>query len=435
MIHSCHEFFVEEKNLRQKILAGKPAERTARALGISRHSVFNAIQQVEAGDATAAVLGPVGKHRSGRKRVVFDEFLQGEVRWLIHAFFRKKEFPTLDKIYGECTTKLDDFPDVSRSTLWRNLKSMGFQHCKRSGNKTIHERQNVVARRLSYLREIKEFRRQGLPAIVFLDETWLNQHHQQQRAWRDDVEEVEFPKAPSGKGKRLILLHAAGSTGWVPNAELLFVGQNNSCDYHDEMNALHFEEWWSEKFLPNLPAGCVTVMDNAPYHTRVTEDSRSPTTATRKADVQEWLTARAIAWKAEMLKAELYTIIKAYKPPKKYVVDELATAQGFTVCHLPVAHCEVNPIELIWAQVKGEVGKINTGPFTMAAVRSHVTTGLAHVSEENWRKACDHVVKVEDQYVATEGILEEVKPLVIAVGGEDSDSEDSSSESEESDVE
>ena len=86
-------------------------------------------------------------------------------------------------------------------------------------------------------------------------------------------------------------------------------------------------------------------------------------------------------------------------------------------------------------QVKGEVGKINTGSFTMAAVQGHVTTCLAHAGEENWGKACDHVVKVEDQYVATESILEEVEPLIIDVGGENSSSEDSSSESEESDIE
>ena len=34
MIHSCHRFFVEEKNLRRKIEARDPAKRTARALGI-----------------------------------------------------------------------------------------------------------------------------------------------------------------------------------------------------------------------------------------------------------------------------------------------------------------------------------------------------------------------------------------------------------------
>ena len=44
-------------------------------------------------------------------------------------------------------------------------------------------------------------------------------------------------------------------------------------------------------------------------------------------------------------------------------------------------------------------------------------------------------MKVEDQYVATECILEEVEPLVIVVGGEDSNSEDSLSKFKESDVE
>ena len=157
----------------------------------------------------------------------------------------------------------------------------------------------------------------------------------------------------------------------MPNVELLFVGQKNTRDYYNEMNT-HFEEW-SEKFLPHLPAGCVVVMDNEPYRTQVTDDSRSPTTVTRKVDMQEWLTGRGIPWKTEMLQTELYTLIKANKPPEQYVVDELVIAQGFTVCRLPVAHCELSPIALIWAQVKGEVGKINTGLFTMAAVRGHVT--------------------------------------------------------------
>ena len=39
----------------------------------------------------------------------------------------------------------------------------------------------------------------------------------------------------------------------------------------------------------------------------------------------------------------------------KYVVDELALKRGITVLRLPPYHCELNPIELVWAQVKGEV--------------------------------------------------------------------------------
>ena len=34
-----------------------------------------------------------------------------------------------------------------------------------------------------------------------------------------------LPDAPSGKGKRLIILHAGWKEGWVPGAELVFVGR------------------------------------------------------------------------------------------------------------------------------------------------------------------------------------------------------------------
>ena len=70
-------------------------------------------------------------------------------------------------------------------------------------------------------------------------------------------------EAPSGKGKRLIILHAGWKGGFLPGCELVFVGNTKSHDYHDEMNAKHFEEWWTQKLLPSiqqhLPAGEPTV--------------------------------------------------------------------------------------------------------------------------------------------------------------------------------
>ena len=89
---------------------------------------------------------------------------------------------------------------------------------------------------------IAEFRRVGR-ATAYLDETWINQHHQLDRAWCDDEEQEEFPEAPSGEGKRLILLYAGTKEGWVPECKLLFVGRKNTRDNHDEMNAQHFDEW------------------------------------------------------------------------------------------------------------------------------------------------------------------------------------------------
>jgi transposase len=42
---------------------------------------------------------------------------------------------------------------------------------------------------------------------------------------------------------------------------------------------------------------------------------------------------------------------------KKYKLDAVALKMGHEVVRLPPYHCQYNPIELIWAQVKGEVAK------------------------------------------------------------------------------
>jgi transposase len=58
-----------------------------------------------------------------------------------------------------------------------------------------------------------------------------------------------------------------------------------------------------------------------------------------------------------VLKVQLYEMIKAYKPKyKTFLVDEIITASGHTVLRLPPYHPDLNPIELIWADVKQWVG-------------------------------------------------------------------------------
>ena len=47
-------------------------------------------------------------------------------------------------------------------------------------------------------------------------------------------------KVPSGKGQRLIILHAV--EGWMDGAELVFTSKTNSADYHDEKNSEYFME-------------------------------------------------------------------------------------------------------------------------------------------------------------------------------------------------
>ena len=68
-------------------------------------------------------------------------------------------------------------------TLWRCLKSKDYAFRKTGGNRHILcERGDLRRARATFLRKIKEARRQGLN-LVFLDETWINAHHAFIKEW------------------------------------------------------------------------------------------------------------------------------------------------------------------------------------------------------------------------------------------------------------
>ena len=89
------------------------------------------------------------------------------------------------------------------------------------------------------------------------------------------------------------------------------------------MNGDHFAEWFERKLLSNLPASAAVVMHNAPYHTVKTKESWAPMSKTLKADMQVWLMERNISWKVDMLKSELYELVKKNKPEPQYVCDRM----------------------------------------------------------------------------------------------------------------
>ena len=63
-------------------------------------------------------------------------------------------------------------------------------------------------------------------------------------------------------------------------ADLVFQSKKVTGDYHDEMTSEHFEEWFHDSLMPNIPANSLIVMDNAPYHCRRLEPV--PTMSSRK---------------------------------------------------------------------------------------------------------------------------------------------------------
>ncbi|GJQ84558.1 hypothetical protein Trydic_g20053 [Trypoxylus dichotomus] len=77
--------------------------------------------------------------------------------------------------------------------------------------------------------------------VVFLDELWIYSKGNKIRYWQDDtIKSVRKPEGYDGN------------------------------DYRSTMDGRKFEGWVPKQLIPNLPPNSVVVMDNAPYHSVVT---------------------------------------------------------------------------------------------------------------------------------------------------------------------
>ncbi len=196
---------------------------------------------------------------------------------------------------------------LSVKTLWRTLKRMGFVHGASKRRSTLKERDAVIIARREYLRRKRGNRRPDGGTSrpeVSLDETSLNVNHSKNNPWYFATEGPWVNK-PSGKGPRLIIVHAMTKDGWVPNAQLVFQAKQHTGDYHGQRNSEHVSTWCTEQLLPNIPPRSLMIMDNAPYHNALAQEA-FPTPQTGTALLQQWLqTHHPTEYRDDMLTPEL----------------------------------------------------------------------------------------------------------------------------------
>ena len=183
--------------------------------------------------------------------------------------------------------------------------------------------------------------------------------------------------------------------GWVTNTTLIFQSKRNTGNYHNEMTGEHYEEWFRDKLLPNVPPHSLIIMDN----TRLLEEV--PVKSWTKKKMVAWLEERNIPFDPKAKKPEIFSITQGLGVTPKYIVDEMALAASHEVVRLPVAHCVLNPIELAWSQVEGYI-RANNCRFNLDEVKRLAKEGFEVVTPERWASLVKHVRdKVEDHYWRT----------------------------------
>ncbi|XP_022172555.1 uncharacterized protein LOC111035299 [Myzus persicae] len=192
------------------------------------------------------------------------------------------------------------------------------------------------------------------------------------------------------------------------------------------MNSEVFKSWFTQ-MLNSLEEPSVIVMDNASYHSTLNDNF--PKSNTRKADVQAWLTKKNVDFSPLENLAELRQKVKALIPfEKKYELDVLALEMGHEVIRLPPYHCQYNPIELIWAQVKNQVATKNK-TCKMVDIEKLTHEALDSVTQHDWEKCVRHAEALQDEDNEKEIMRDSMlEPIILTLLPDDSDWGESSDE-------
>lgn len=133
--------------------------------------------------------------------------------------------------------------------------------------------------------------------------------------------------------------------------------------------------------MPNLHQPSVIYMDNAAYHK--TRPADTPKTATmKKAELIEFLQERDIHFGARGTAPQLRQIARQWVMQNvKMEAVQVAEAHGHRVVFTAPYHSDLQPIELVWALIKGNVGRQYSLGTSLDMVHERLMAEFAKLEE------------------------------------------------------
>ena len=294
--------------------------------------------------------------------------------------------------------------------------------------------------------------RAGTHIIVYLDESYIHSGHQMKKGWHPTVGPYKNneTQGDADTGKRLIILHAMTDDGMLevedavgsnflheqtPTAQFVFEAASfDDSDYHNSMDGDAFTLWVKNRLLPAFHAvypgkKMIIVMDNAGYHKPRDFDWITPGTmsktecasfceehgieeinATRDGQEMRFskktFSQRASKHNLAPTRKELQAAVKAHLKQhpgiNKTKIDKLLQPLGHSIVWTPPFVPEVQPIELIWAYVKGLVASQYTLKRTLDQTRQQTDDAFDTITAAMIQKRIAHCRKWIDAFLQTE---------------------------------
>ncbi|ETV69555.1 hypothetical protein H257_14791 [Aphanomyces astaci] len=227
--------------------------------------------------------------------------------------------------------------------------------------------------------------------VVYLDESFIHHHYSRHADSLYDPTDDATTK-PKHKGRRYCfvagILDDGSDVSHLLGLDIFVGGKKNGKkveDYHSMFNHDYFVDWF-KKLLDEVEelgwGSAVFVMDNAKYHKGKLVDT--PNGNWKKCDMYQACVDLKLP---DVSPDDLRTTI--WKKLKKYVEDNvqpvvvsMAEARGHHVMYAAPGFSELQPIELVWANVKGTVGRAYTSTTTFKDVLHRLESAFHELDSE-----------------------------------------------------
>ncbi|RHY18245.1 hypothetical protein DYB36_012825 [Aphanomyces astaci] len=311
------------------------------------------------------------------------------------------------------------------------LDKLGFKRGKRRGKATYSVSSAHAAARDIYVQKMKNL--DANTPVVYMDESYIHHHYtRHQDSLFDPTDDA--PLKEKHKGRRMCFIagimafRASGANSTVVALDILEGGKKSKDDpkdYHAMFNHTYFVKWL-ERAMECVEAlgqtGVVFVMDNAKYHKGLPDDT--PRGSWRKVDLLAACQLYGVDVEARDLKSTIWSRLKPVVASRVLpVVVSMARARGHDVVFTPPHHSDLQPIEMVWAKVKSDVGVQYTVDTTFADVRSRLDVAFAQLPPVVIWNCIQHCEK----------LVTDLYDLLLANDGEDEGSTTTSSSSDTSD--
>jgi len=235
------------------------------------------------------------------------------------------------------------------------------------------------------------------------------------RTWNDGSSRARL-NVPSGKGASILIAHVGSrSGGLLHGAGLVFVGKKIRGDYHGEMCSDIGMKWLENQVLPKIRGG-VLVVNRALYHFVLTDDTRLANRSMRKAVFSDSLAAHQAVWedwagvdlRQGRTRAQTLVAARQKLPTPRCLAQDMARQFDVAILSSPVAQQEPNPIEMVWATIKGAL-RPEYVDLSMSRLQELVDQEFKHITAEAWCRYEDHAINMEDYYRGLQEVAAQIE--------------------------